>query len=473
MNRPPSVPFAALALAAVTLAGCIDLAPADRRPASPTPSAFPSGGVDPTQSGDLKRIAPWRDFFADPRLSTVIEQALANNRDLRVAVANVASARGLYGVQRSNLFPKLSATATAVYGQTPGAISASGATAVHNERLYQLNAGVSAWQLDLFGKVRDSTRAALDTYFASRAARDAAQVTLVGEVAADWLTLGADRSLLAIAQGTQVSGDSTVALIQSRFKAGVASGLDVAQAQTAAQQARYDVARLTTQVARDRNVLELVVGAPVADALLPNDIEASAAVLDTLPAGLPSTVLLGRPDVIRAEDQLKAANANLGAARAAFLPSIALTGSGGVTSLALSVLLRAASETWTFVPTVTQPIFDFGANRGNLAYAKGQRDAAVATYEKAIQTAFREVSDALALRGTIDEQLAAQGALAEAADEAYRLADARYQRGADTWLNALIAQRTLYAARQSVVNTRLARASNLVTLYTTLGGGLR
>ena len=470
----PLTRLAALAVASLTLAGCIDLAPSDRRPPPPVPSTLPTGGAYPLAAEGP--ISGWHEFFADPRLAKVIDQALANNRDLRIAVANVVSARGSYAVQRSNLFPKLSATASAVYGQTPASVAnpgASGGAAVYNERLYDLNAGVSAWQLDLFGKVRDSTRAALDSYFASRAARDAAQVTLVGEVATDWLTLGADRSLLAVARDTLVSADATVALIQSRFDAGVASGLDIAQAQTAAQQARYDVARLTTQIAQDRNALELVVGAPVADALLPADIDASGAILNDLPSGMPASVLLTRPDVLQAEDQLKAANANVGAARAAFLPNIALTGSGGVTSLALSGLLRAASETWTFAPTVTQSIFDFGANRGNLAYAKGQREAAIATYEKAIQTAFREVSDALAVRGTIDEQLAAQSALATAADQAYRLSNARYQRGADTYLNALVAQRTLYAARQTVVTTRLARATNLVTLYTALGGGLK
>ncbi len=474
MTPRPIAGLVALALAGVTLVGCIDLAPPDRRLAAPVPATLPNGGADP--AAVARPIGAWRDFFADGRLAAVIDLALVNNRDLRVAVANVAAARGIYGVQRANLFPKLGATASAVYGQTPTSVAsagASGGSGVHNERLYQVNAGVSAWQLDLFGKVRDSARAALDTYFASQAARDAAQVTLVGEVAAEWLTLGADRSLLAIARDTQASGEATVALLKARFEAGVASGLDVAQAQTALQQALYDVARLTTQVARDRNALDLVVGAPVAEGLLPANIDAGDAVLADLPSGLPSSVLLARPDVVRAEDLLKAANANVGAARAAFFPSIALTGSGGVTSLALSTLLRAASESWTFAPTLTQPIFDFGANRGNLAYAKAQKDAALATYEKAIQTAFREVSDALALRGTIDEQLAAQKALVDAADHAYRLSDARYQRGADTWLNALIAQRTLYAARQSVVNIRLARATNLVTLYTTLGGGLR
>jgi multidrug efflux system outer membrane protein len=466
-----------LLLAAVTLGACIDLAPKYRRPPLPTPSAFPVGAAYPPPSPAVEPVRSWRDFFADPRLKTVIAQALANNRDLRIALANVAAARGQYVVQRAAQFPKLDATASATYGQTPvsalgGGAFAAGRPGVFNERFYNVGAGVSAWQLDLFGKLRDQTRAALDTYFATREARDAAQITLIGEVAADWLILGSDRALLAIAQDTEKNGQATVVLTRARFSSGVASALDVSQAETVEEQARYDVARLTTLVAQDRNALELVVGAPVADDLLPPDINNDGVVLLRLPAGLPATVLLARPDVVQAEDQLRAANANIGVARAAFFPDISLTGSGGVTSLALSTLFRSSALTWSFAPTITQPIFDFGANRGNLVQAKAQRDAAVATYEKAIQTAFREVADALAQRGTIEEQLAAQAALTASSEEAYRLSEARYERGSDTYLNALVAQRTFYSARQTLTQTRLARATNLVTLYTQLGGGL-
>jgi len=466
-----------LVIAAVTLGACIDLAPRYRRPALPTPTAFPTGAAYAPPPPAVQPVESWRSFFADPRLKSVIAQALANNRDLRIALANVAASRGQYVVQRAAQFPKLDATASATYGQTPasalgGGAFAAGRPGVFNERLYNVNAGVSAWQLDLFGKLRNSTRAALDTYFATREARDAAQITIVGEVANDWLTLGSDRALLAIAKDTEKSGAATVALTRARFTSGVASALDVSQAETVEEQARFDVGRLTTLVAQDRNALELVVGAPVADDLLPPDIDNDGVILTRLPAGLPATVLLARPDVVQAEDQLKGANANIGVARAAFFPDISLTGSGGVTSLALSTLFRSTALTWSFAPTVTQPIFDFGANRGNLKVAKAQRDAAVATYEKAIQTAFREVADALAQRGTIDEQLAAQAALAASSGQAYRLSEARYERGSDTYLNALIAERTFYTARQTLAQTKLARATNLVTLYTTLGGGL-
>ena len=233
------------------------------------------------------------------------------------------------------------------------------------------------------------------------------------------------------------------------------------------------MARLTTQVAQDRNALELVVGAPVPDADLPGGIDDPGVAIARLPEGLPSSVLLARPDVVQAEDVLKGANANIGAARAAFFPAISLTGSGGVTSLALSTLFRSAAETWTFVPSISQPIFDFGQNQGNLNIAKGQRDADLAMYEKTVQTAFREVADALARRGTVDAQLAAERALSAAAAGNLKLSTARYERGADTYLNELVAQRTLYSAQQSLISTQLILATNLVSLYTALGGGAR
>ena len=268
------------------------------------------------------------------------------------------------------------------------------------------------------------------------------------------------------------SGTASLTVTQQRFTVGVASGLDISQAQTIVQQARFDVARLTTQVAQDRNALDLVVGAPVEDELLPAGTGEPVVVLDRLPAAVSSNVLLARPDVLEAEDQLRAANANIGAARAAFFPNIELTGSGGLTSLALSALFQGASGTWAFAPAITQTLFDAGANRGNLELAKAQRDAGVATYEKAIQTAFREVADALAQRGTIDEQLAAQQALTNANNDALKLSTARYERGTDTYLNELIAQRSYYAARQTLVASQLAEADNLVALYAALGGGL-
>ena len=463
-------------LAATLLTGCIDLAPAYHRPPQPTPASFPTGPAYPAPPAADQPVVGWREFFSDPKLKTVIEQALANNRDLRVAVANIAAARAQYHVQRAALFPTISAQAAATLAQEPASVVAGGAvpgfTGAFDEHVYSLTAGTSAYELDLFGKIRDLTRAQQDRYFATQAARDATQISLVSEVAADYLTIGADRALLGIAQDTLKSGAQSLAVTEQRLKAGVATGLDVSEAQTLVQQARFDVARLTTLVAQDRNALDLVVGAPVTDDLLPTGVGDATVVLERLPAAVNSGVLLERPDVLEAEDQLRAANANIGAARAAFFPDIELTGSGGLTSLALSALFQGASGTWAFAPTITQTLFDAGANRGNLELAKAQRDAGVATYEKAIQTAFREVADALAQRGTIDEELAAQQALTDASDNALRLSSARYQRGSDTYLNVLIAQRTLYAARQTLVASELAKQTNLVALYSALGGGL-
>ena len=463
-------------LGAVLLAGCIDLAPAYHRPAEPTPANFPTGPAYPPAPAAAQPVVGWRDFFADPKLKAVIEQALANNRDLRVAVANIAAARAQYRVQRAALFPTISAQGAATLAQEPASVVEGGLASAGNgafdEHIYTLTAGTSAYEVDLFGKIRDLTRAQQDRYFATRAARDASQISLVSEVAADYLTIGADRALLAIAQDTLKSGDDSLAVTEQRLKAGVATGLDVSQAQTLADQARFDVARLTTQVAQDRNALDLVVGAPVGDDLLPSGVGDSAVVLERLPAAINSGVLLERPDVLEAEQQLRAANTNIGAARAAFFPDIELTASGGLASIALSALFRGSAGAWSFAPTITQTLFDAGANRGNLDLAKAQRDAGVATYEKTIQTAFREVADALAQRGTIDEELASQQALTDASDDAFRLSSARYQRGVDTYLNVLIAQRTLYAARQTLVASQLAKQTNLVILYAALGGGL-
>ena len=473
MRRTVSV----LAVAAV-LSGCIDLAPKYRQPVQPTPAAFPSGPAYATAT-DTRPLVAWREFFFDPKLRALIDEALVNNRDLRIAVGNILTARGQYQVQRSDQFPKLNVQAGATYGQFPSGVSpgagggASAGAGVYNERLYNLGAGVSAFQLDLFGKQRNLTRQAFEQYLSTRAARDAAQITLISEVANDALTLGADRALLAVSQQAVVNGETTLAVTRARFQGGIASELDVFQARTFSEQARSDVARLTTQVAQDRNALELVVGAPAADVDLPADVDDPGVAIANLPAGLPSSVLLSRPDVIQAEDVLKGANANIGAARANFFPDISLTGSGGVTSLALSTLFRSASETWTFIPTISQPIFDFGQNQGNLNIARGQRDADLAQYEKTVQTAFREVADALARRGTIDAQLAAERALGAAAAGNLRLSTARYERGADTYLNELVAQRTLYSAQQSLIQTQLILATNLVTLYTALGGGVR
>jgi len=463
----------ALGLTAVLLSGCLSLAPRYRRPAQPTPATWPTGPAYPPASPGEASLARWRDFFTDPKLRAVIDQALANNRDLRAAVANIEIARAQYDIQRAQLLPTLDVQAGATFGREPLSVAGGGAGGQGHVNLHQFNAGlgVSAYELDLFGRIRNLSKAAFEQYLASGEARRAVQISIVAQVATDYLALGADRTALAIAIETRASAEKSLALTQARFAGGIASQLDVSQAMTVAQQAKFDVARLTTQAAQGQNALDLVVGAPVAQDLTPQAIDEHA-VLAELPAGASSRVLLARPDVLQGEHQLEAANADIGAARAAFFPAITLTGSGGVASTALGALFSAASGAWTFAPQITAPIFDAGRNRAGLASARATRALDQANYEKAIQTAFREVADALAQRGTIEAQLAAQRGLADAAGETLKLANARYAAGIDTYLDVLIAQRTDYAARQTLVTTQLAEATNLVTLYTALGGGL-
>jgi multidrug efflux system outer membrane protein len=460
----------AIAALPLLLAGCISLEPAYHRPALPVPGEVANsyGAVSATPA-----IPSWRGFFADARLSSVIAEALANNRDLPAAVANVEIARANWLIQRSQLFPALDAQFGATFGQTPARVAGvPGSTGSVNERVFSAGLGVSGYELDLFGRLRNLSKAAQEQYFGFRYARDAAQISLVGQVAQAWLTLGADRSLLAIANDTVTETKASLDLTQAKLDHGEAPLSDVDQARSLLAQAQYDVGRYATQVAQDKDALDLLAGTSVPDNLLPTGIDDEAAVLGDLPTGVSSEVLRGRPDVLQAEEQLKAANADIGAARAAFFPQITLTGSGGLTSTALSGLFSGGAGTWSFIPQLTQPIFNAGRNRAALAQAKAQRDLAQANYEKAIQTAFRDVADALAQRGRIDQELTAQETMAASAADALRLIQAQFNRGAASYLDVLVAQRSLYAAQQSLATTRLLKAANLVALYRALGGGL-
>ncbi|HEX4198508.1 MAG TPA: efflux transporter outer membrane subunit [Caulobacteraceae bacterium] len=460
--------LALIALPAL-LAGCT-LEPAYHRPPLPTPAVVANsyGAVQAAPA-----IQSWRAFFGDPRLTAVIGQALANNRDLPVAVANVQIARSNWIIQRAQLFPAVNAQLGATFSQTPAsAIQGTAASGAYNEHIYSAGLGVTNYELDLFGRVRSLSKAALEQYFASKEARDAAQISLVGQVAQAWLTLGADRSLLAVASDTVTEAKASLDLTSAMFQHGEAAQSDVDQARTLVGQAEYDVGRYSTQVAQDKDALDLLAGTSIAEDLLPTGIDDEANILGDLPTGVSSEVLQARPDVLQAEAQLKAANANIGAARAAFFPQITLTGAGGVTSVALSGLFSAGAGTWSFVPQLTQPIFDAGKNRAGLSQAKAQRDSAQASYEKAIQTAFREVADALAQRARIDQELSAQQTMTDAAADAVRLTKAEFSRGSASYLNVLTAERTLFAAQQTLATTRLLRAANLVSLYQALGGGL-
>ncbi|KPF55746.1 multidrug efflux system outer membrane protein [Novosphingobium capsulatum] len=468
----------AAVLPALLLSGC-NLAPRYARPAPAVPPALPQGqgvypAADAAQTQDLARIG-WREFFRDDRLRQVIELGLANNQDLRLAVANVQAARAQYRSQRANLFPAISASGSGTYTNTASFAASAGGAASSGPADIQYftgNVGLSSFEIDLFGRLRNLSKAAQEQYLASEEGRRATRVTLIGEIAAAWLTLGADRDQLATSERTLKAYAQSLDLTKAQFRIGVTSALEMQQAETSYQSARNDIAVLQTQVAQDLNALQLLTGAPVPTELQPQGLGTEPATIDALPGNLGSDVLLRRPDVLQAEHQLIAQNANIGAARAAFFPRISLTATIGTISSTLSNLFSSGTGTYTVSPSASLPLFNFGQNQANLDYAKASRDAAVATYQKTIQTAFREVSDALAQRGTIDEQMAAQTARVQAAQQAAMLSDARFRAGVESFLTALDSQRSAYAAQQQLVTTRLARANNLVTLYRTLGGGL-
>jgi multidrug efflux system outer membrane protein len=478
--------WAVIATAAIgLLTGCGTLEPDYDRPAAPTPAAFPTGpaypappgpdqpGADPVQAAKIA----WKAFFTDEKLRAVISTALANNRDMRVAVANIEAAQAQYRVQRSDLFPTVNASTGASYGRdyvgaTPGLPSGGGASAYETSHEFTTSVGFTAYEIDLFGRIRSLAHGALEQYLATEEARRAEQISLIAEVATDYMTLSSDIASLSQYKDNLVSSRESLEVTRGRFNFGAADELDVAQADTVVQQARASVASATTTVATDLNALNLVVGAPLQDALLPDGATDQIMVMETLPVGLDSSVLLSRPDVLEAEHTLKSANAEIGAARAAFFPAISLTASGGTTSAAFAQLFKGASAVWSFAPSISVPIFDGGANQANLDYDKAERTVDIAKYEQAIQTAFEEVANALARRGTIDEEVSADKALVAAAATSLTLSTARYARGADTYLNVLSAQRTLYSAQQTLITGRLTRSTNLVTLYKTLGGGI-
>ena len=459
-----------LSCAATMLSGC-NLAPDHARPVGAVPAELPQGAAYPdlrTDSPDVTAIA-WRDFFVEPRLRTVIELGLENSRDLRIAAANVLQARALYRVERADLLPALDLS---VSHQSSRSLSGQDEASVLKTEAFSVDAGVSAFELDLFGRVRNLSRAALEEYLATREARQSVQVSLIGEIASAYLTLAADKEQLAVSRETLESFRLSLELTRAQFAAGVVSELEVRQAETLYQGARNDIAALTTQIAQDANALNLLVGAIVPEELLPERLGDTDFTLPELPADLSSEVLLRRPDVLASEHQLIAQEANIGAARAAMFPTISLTSAFGFVSNALSGLFKSNAQSWNVTPSASFSIFDFGRNKANLRYAEASREAAIANYEKTLQTAFREVSDALATRGTIREQIDAISALATSAIVAAQLSDARYRAGVDSFLVALDSQRTAYAARQDLVAVRLARAENLVQLYRTLGGGL-
>jgi outer membrane protein, multidrug efflux system len=458
-----------LGLAALILGGC-SMIPKYQRPEAPVPAVLPGGPAAPAGAAAAPAASElaWQEFFTDPGLRTVIELALANNRDLRIAALNVDRMQALYRIQRSNLYPSVAAVAGAESTGIPRQMSS-------NDESYTAGQysvlGTASWEIDLFGRLRSQNAQALDQFLATVEGRKAAQISLVAAVANGFLLLAADRESLDLARATLEAQKTSYDLILKSRDAGVASDLTLSQSRSQVEVARVDVARYTGFVATDINALNLLAGTPIPDELLPGGLAAVAELRD-ISAGLDSEILLLRPDIVAAEYRLKGANANIGAARAAFFPRISLTGALGAVAPGLSNLFQSGTGAWSYSAQIAQPIFAGGALRANLKGAKVDRDIAVAEYEKAIQTAFRETGDALALRSTLVDQLDAQQALVGALDKSYRLSEALFKEGIDSYLGVLINQRALYLAQRSLVATRLARRSNQVSLFKVLGGGL-
>jgi NodT family efflux transporter outer membrane factor (OMF) lipoprotein len=453
---------------ALSLAGCVNLAPKYERPAAPVAGSFPTIGGTNASGNPVAAQAPasiaWQQFFTDARLKQLIDIALANNRDLRISVANIEQARAQYQIQRSAQFPGLSAayngsrTSTSVNGQD---------TVVGN---YQAGIGVSAFELDLFGRVRNLSQSALAQFLATEEARKSAQISLVSSVANAYLLALADDEQLGLTRDTLKTREESLRLTRLRFENGVSSRLDLDSAQSLVDNARFVLQQQLRQRAQDDNLLTLLIGQPI-PAALPAGATLSATNLPDLPPGAPSDLLAERPDIRAAEQLLIAANANIGAARAAYFPRIALTATGGSASTALSDLFSSGHWGWNFAQNVTMPIFDFGRTRGGVESARAGRDIAVAQYERSIQTAFREVSDALAGQATYAEQLRAARSAAASEANRFSLAEQRYKSGTSSYLDLLDAQRSLFTAQLTAVQANLARLQNQVTLYRVLGGG--
>ena len=444
-------------LASVTALAACNLAPTYERPVAPVPPAWPSGASYPAPVSADKAGLPWTALVGDQRLRAIIDRALTNNRDLRVTLSNLLAARAQYRIQRAAQLPTVTADTSATFSRRND----------QRQDSYSADIGFSAFEIDLFGRLRNLSESALQSYLATQEGARAARIALVAETASAYAVLAADQQLLDVARGTLASAERTLALTQSLNGVGLSGKLDVHQAETVVEQARSDVAASVTQVAQDRNALDLLAGSPVEDALLPLSLSSLIGSTAQVPAGTSSDVLLQRPDVLQAEHQLQAANADIGAARAAMFPRISLTSAIGVASSALSSLFTGNAFTWSASPSASLPIF--GGVRANVEFSKAQQQAAVASYEDAIQTAFREVADALARAGTIGEQRRAQRALVIANESAYALSEQRYRAGIDPFLTTLVSQRSLYLARRGAIATDLELLRNRVTLYRVIG----
>ncbi|GGU66353.1 adeC/adeK/oprM family multidrug efflux complex outer membrane factor [Pseudomonas laurentiana] len=458
-----------LAVTAFILGGC-SLIPDYQTPESPVAAQWPQGpAYSPTESAEVAAAEQgWRQFFHDPALQQLIQTALVNNRDLRVAALNIDAYRAQYRIQRADLFPAVSANGSGSRQRVPGDVSSTGEANINSQ--YSATLGVSAYELDLFGRVRSLSEQALETYLSSEQARRSTQISLVASVANAYLTWQADQALLKLTEETLKTYEESYQLTKRSNEVGVSSALDLSQARTSVEGARVKLAQYQRLVAQDLNSLTVLLGTSV-PANLPASQELNADLLNEVPAGLPSELLQRRPDIQEAEHLLKAANANIGAARAAFFPSISLTANAGTLSPDMGGLFKGGSGTWLFQPQINLPIFNAGSLRASLDYSKIQKDINVAKYEKTIQTAFQEVADGLAARQTFNEQLQAQRDLVAANQDYYRLAERRYRIGIDSNLTFLDAQRSLFSSQQALIADRLLQLVSEVNLYKALGGG--
>lgn len=452
--------------------GCT-MIPEYERPEAPVPDTWPSGPAYQEKSAKGRKVPlaadiGWKNFFTDKRLKKIIKIALENNRDLRVAALNVKEAKSLYGIQRAELLPGLYAVGAGGETHLPADIAGTPDDITREED--SLTLGIPSWEIDLFGHIRSLGEKALEKYLASKEGQRSVQISLVSAVARAYLALAADQEHLKLAKSILKTRQEDYNLIQSRYSYGVATELDLRRSQIRVDSARRDVARYRQVVAQDKNALDLLAGSSVPKELLPSDLS-SVAPFKEITAGLSSEILLRRPDILASEHRLKAANANIGAARAAFFPRITLTAGVGTASTELSGLFESGSGAWSYAPQISIPIFDPRIWPA-LKVSKVQKKRYISQYEKAIQTAFKEVADALAVQGTVDDQLSAQKSLVQATDDTLLLANKSYQYGVESYLSVLDAQRSLDLARQELVSIRLAKLSNKVNLYAVLGGGV-
>jgi len=454
---------------ALFMSGCT-MAPKYKKPVLPVPGDMPSGESYKnlnTKGADIVSKIKWKDYFTDTKLQKVIKMAINNNKNLRIAALNVERTMAQYSISRAAILPTGGVTGSMTKTRTPGDINGTGIATTSKQ--YGASVGITAWELDFFGRIRSLSKQALQTYMATEQAQRSAQISLISSVVQAYLALAADRGNLQLAKSTLETRKDTLKLTQKRFSVSLATKLDLKQSESQVYAAKANVALYTQLVAQDRNALNLLTGKPVPETLLPEDLDSIASFKKITP-NLSSEVLLSRPDVMQAEYNLKGAYAYIGAARAACFPSISLTTSVGTASRDLNQLFGSGQNTWTFAPQINIPIFNPSVWI-NLRVSKVDQKIALAQYEETVQEAFREVADTLAEYGMVGKRFEAQTSYTDAIEETYRLSNVRYKKGIDSYLTVLDAQRSLFTARQSLISLRLTRLNNLVKLYAVLGGG--